>query len=78
MLANTSPTFGDPANWDNRIQAVRVGGMAAIVDLVMERFFSEKTRKGNATVLSSVRSVLLGTDPAGYIGCSAALRDFDS
>jgi 3-oxoadipate enol-lactonase / 4-carboxymuconolactone decarboxylase len=46
--------------------------------LAMQRFFSETTRKGNITALSSARSVLLGTDPAGYVGCCAALRDFDS
>jgi 3-oxoadipate enol-lactonase / 4-carboxymuconolactone decarboxylase len=78
VLANTSPDFGDPANWDSRIRAVRSGGMMAIVDLAMQRFFSETTRKGNITALSSARSVLLGTDPAGYVGCCAALRDFDS
>jgi len=78
VLANTSPDFGDPANWDRRIHAVRTGGIAAIVDLATQRFFSEKARKGSAAVVSSARSVLLGTDPAGYIGCCAALRDFDS
>ena len=78
VLANTSPRFGDPANWDSRIQAVRTGGMAAIVDLAMQRFFSERTRTGNAAFVSSARSVLLGSNPVGYLGCCAALRDFDS
>ena len=78
VLANTSPRFGDSTNWANRIHAVREGGMAAIADLAMQRFFSEKTRKANSGLVSSARSVLLGTDPAGYIGCCAALRDFDS
>ena len=27
---------------------------------------------------AAIRSVLLGTDPVGYVGCCAALRDFDS
>ena len=43
VLSNTSPRFGDPANWESRIQAVREGGMAAIVDAVMGRFFSART-----------------------------------
>jgi 3-oxoadipate enol-lactonase / 4-carboxymuconolactone decarboxylase len=78
VLANTSPRFGDPTNWDNRIKAVREGGMGAIVELAMQRFFSEKTRKDDRASVSSARSVLLGTNPTGYIGCCAALRDFDS
>lgn len=78
VLANTSPRFGDSTNWDNRIKAVREGGMGAIVELAMQRFFSEKTRRDDRASVSSARSVLLGTDPTGYIGCCAALRDFDS
>jgi len=78
ILADTSPRFGDPANWNDRIRSVRQGGMAAIVDAVMARFFSEKTRAGANPYVSSTRAVFLGTDPVGYIGCCTALRDFDS
>lgn len=76
ILANTSPTFGDPANWERRIEAVRKGGMAAIAEIAMQRFFSAESL---ATCIEAhtVRSVLLGTNPVGYIGCCAALRDTD-
>ena len=76
VLANTSPRFGDRANWENRIKAVREGGMAAIVNLALQRFFSEKTLQSSNARVSSIRAVLLGTNPEGYIGCCAALRDF--
>lgn len=78
VLANTSPKFGDPATWNSRIQSVREGGMAAIVEVVMRRFFSEKSRAGENPYVSSTRAVFVGTDPVGYLGCCAALRDFDS
>ncbi len=78
ILANTSPRFGDPATWKARIQSVREGGMAAIVEVVMRRFFSEKSRASDNPYVSSTRGVFLGTDPVGYLGCCAALRDFDS
>jgi 3-oxoadipate enol-lactonase / 4-carboxymuconolactone decarboxylase len=78
VLANTSPRFGDPANWNSRIDAVRDGGMAAIVDVVMPRFFSDKSWHGDNDDVASIRAVFLGTNPAGYIGCCAALRNFDS
>lgn len=78
VLANTAPRFGDPAMWASRMKAVRDGGMAAIVDLALQRFFSENTRKAADPYVSSIRSVLLATDPAGYIGCCAALRDFQT
>lgn len=75
VLANTSPQFGPPANWETRIKMVREGGMAAIADMAMQRFFSAETLAGGNAYASSVRSVLLATDPAGYVGCCAALRD---
>ena len=78
VLANTSARFGDRANWENRIKAVREGGMAAIVSLALQRFFSEKTLQTPNEYVSSIRAVLLGTNPEGYVGCCAALRDFDN
>jgi 3-oxoadipate enol-lactonase / 4-carboxymuconolactone decarboxylase len=75
ILSNTSPRFGDLASWASRIQSVREGGMAAIVDVVIQRFFSART---NPAYAASVRAVFLATDPIGYVGCCGALRDFDS
>ncbi len=77
VLANTSPRFGTPENWKARIEAVQQGGMSAIVDLAMQRFFSPQFLARDQAYPASIRSVLLGTDAAGYIGCCAALRDFD-
>jgi len=77
VLANTSPQFVPRTNWDTRIAAVRKGGMNAIVDLAMQRFFSPATLAQQNPYAGSIRSTLLGTDPAGYVGCCAALRDMD-
>jgi 3-oxoadipate enol-lactonase / 4-carboxymuconolactone decarboxylase len=77
ILANTSPRFGDVSMWKARIDAVRQGGMAAISDMAMQRFFSAEFAASSPHA-SSIRSVFLGTDADGYIGCCAALRDFDS
>jgi 3-oxoadipate enol-lactonase/4-carboxymuconolactone decarboxylase len=77
VLANTSPQFGPRSNWEARMQAVSSGGMAAIVDMAMQRFFSPETVAQGDPHAASVRRVLLGTDPSGYAGCCAALRDVD-
>jgi 3-oxoadipate enol-lactonase / 4-carboxymuconolactone decarboxylase len=78
VLANTSPKFGERSNWETRIKMVSEGGMAAIVDMAMQRFFSPQHLATANQYASIVKSVLLGTDPVGYLGCCAALRDFDS
>jgi len=78
VLANTAPKFGSREQWETRIRMVREGGMAAILDLAMQRFFSSETLARGNPVVDSTKSVFLGTNPAGYVGCCAALRDFDS
>jgi 3-oxoadipate enol-lactonase len=75
VLANTSPKFGTDELWNTRINAVKEGGMAAVTEAGMERFFSRQNRA--AAYAQSIRRVLLGTDPAGYVACCAALRDVD-
>jgi 3-oxoadipate enol-lactonase/4-carboxymuconolactone decarboxylase len=78
VLANTSPQFGPRSNWEARIKAVSEGGMKSIVDMAMGRFFSPETLARDDVYASAVRMVLLDTDPTGYIGCCAALRDVDN
>ncbi|MGZ4859529.1 MAG: bifunctional 3-oxoadipate enol-lactonase/4-carboxymuconolactone decarboxylase PcaDC [Candidatus Angelobacter sp.] len=81
VLANTSPKFGTPDTWDARRKAVLEGGMSAIVDAVMQRFFSlqnQSPHRQAATFAQSTRAVLLGTDPKGYAACCTALRDADT
>lgn len=77
VLANSSPKFGTAEIWETRIRAVRQGGIKAIADVTMQRFFGEDMQAQAAPQAQSVRSVLLGTDTAGYLGCCAAVRDVD-
>jgi 3-oxoadipate enol-lactonase len=76
VLANTAPKFGTAEIWNARIKAVQEGGMQAIVEAIMQRFFSPD--KQESTWAQSTRAVLLGTDPQGYAACCAALRDADA
>jgi 3-oxoadipate enol-lactonase / 4-carboxymuconolactone decarboxylase len=76
VLANTSPQFATRDIWEARRKAVNEGGMKAIADAVMQRFFSP-TRQTSAYG-QSTRLVLLGTEPAGYSGCCSALRDVNT
>jgi 3-oxoadipate enol-lactonase/4-carboxymuconolactone decarboxylase len=78
VLASTSPQFGMRANWETRINAVLTGGMSAFVDTAMQRFFMPGTLSADKPFVASTRTVFLGTDPVGYAGCCAALRDLDN
>jgi 3-oxoadipate enol-lactonase/4-carboxymuconolactone decarboxylase len=43
----------------------------------MQRFFSPGTLTKADPYAASIRSIILGTDRVGYLGCCAALRDMD-
>ena len=76
VLANTSPRT-DAAAMETRRQAVLDGGMTAVVDTVMGRFFSPSTLAAPTVVTANSGRALLATDPVGYAGCCAAIREMD-
>jgi len=75
VLANTAPKFGTAETWDARRKAVLEGGMGAIVEAIMQRFFSAENQQ--SVWAQSTRAIILGTDPVGYAACCTALRDAD-
>ena len=77
VLANTSPRFSDPSVMDNRRRTALESGMAPLEESVMGRFFSPERLKANPPVVAAMRRVLLATNPVGYAGCCAAVRDMD-
>jgi 3-oxoadipate enol-lactonase len=77
VLASTAARFGTPEMWEARRKAVREGGMAAVVDATMQRFFPPDMLARGDPYAQATRAVLLGTDPAGYTACCAAVRDVD-
>ena len=76
VLANTSPQ-PDAQAMETRRQTVLQSGMAAVTEIVMGRFFSPRLLKANPPLVAGARRVLLSTDPEGYAGCCAAVRDTD-
>jgi 3-oxoadipate enol-lactonase len=79
VLANTTSSYGAGGRsmWEARAQAVEDGGMAAITDLAMTRYFSDEFRARHGAVVERVRGRFLETNPQGYIGCCDAIRDLD-
>jgi 3-oxoadipate enol-lactonase/4-carboxymuconolactone decarboxylase len=77
VLANTSPKVAEPSLFEGRRRAVLEQGMTPISDAVMQRFFSARTLGRGLPIVASTRATLLSTNPAGYAGCCAAIRDMD-
>jgi len=76
-LANTSARVPDPGIFGARRQVVLEHGMAPVADIAIERCFSARMRASGHPAVASIRNILLATDPIGYAGCCAAIRDMD-
>jgi 3-oxoadipate enol-lactonase len=77
VFANTAACIGTTEIWNARIDAVRTGGMAAVRDAVLARFLSEGFRQRHPEVVRQIGEMIQATNPTGYIGACAALRDGD-
>ena len=76
VIANSSPR-PDAAAFETRRRAVLDDGLAPIEPQAMGRFFSPAFLAANSAPVTWARRTLLGTDPVGYAGCCAAIRDMD-
>ena len=77
VLACTAARIGDAALWAARIEEVRVRGLPAMSEAVMERWFSAAWRDAEPGPLALWRAMLERQLPEGYAATCAALRDAD-
>ena len=79
VLSNTTAVYppAGKAAWAQRIEAVRAGGMAAVADLVVQRYLHEGFRAANPGVAASLRERILANEPGSYIAACRAVADVD-
>jgi 3-oxoadipate enol-lactonase len=63
--------------WEERIAIAQQGGMPALLESTMQRWFPPETLKANPPHMDKIRPMILSTPVNGFIGCSAALGDHD-
>ncbi len=72
VLACTRAWFDGPEGWAERAAAVRAGGVEAIADAVLERWFTPAFRDR-----ARWRAMMTSIDPEGYARCCEVLGDTD-
>jgi 3-oxoadipate enol-lactonase len=73
----SSPAGAAPA-WNERMDAVRrAGSVAPLADATMERWFTDAFKPRKPRRWQQIRDTIAATTPQGYLGCSAAIMDFD-
>jgi len=76
-LLCTSARLGPPSMWAERAYLVRQGGLAAIADAMVARWFTPEFASRHAGVVAWARRMLVTTPEAGYIACCAAIETMD-
>ena len=77
ILCDTAPKIGTKDMWTDRIKRVKEGGIEAISDDILARWFSNSFLKNEADELQMWRSMLTRTTKSGYIGCCEAISRCD-
>jgi len=77
LLLAAGNQIGTRAAWDERIAAVERGGMAAVVEGVLQRWFTPRTLTERPELVDGFRTMLLRAPAAGYAAGCRAVRDAD-
>ncbi len=77
VLCDTAHKIGTAQMWNDRIEAVLEGGLAAIADSVMDRWFSNQFLEHQLAQLHGYRNMFTRTSVEGYLATCAAIRDTD-
>lgn len=77
VLCATASRIGTPEVWNPRIAAVRAGGVAAVRDGVLERWFTPATHASDPDLVRGFGIMLERTPAEGYAAACEAIRDAD-
>ncbi len=75
VLSNTAAKIGTHEIWQGRFDMIRAGGMEAVADATMERWFSKAWHGSDQ--IAPWREMLVATEPDGYIGTGHAIAGTD-
>jgi 3-oxoadipate enol-lactonase len=78
VLSNTGAKIGTDETWNARLEVLRAGGVAAVADGVIARWFTESFRQRAPDTVARARRMLLATPREGYLACAEAVRDCDA
>jgi 3-oxoadipate enol-lactonase len=77
VFADTAARVGTEEGWRARAETVRIHGMDAVTDLVLDRFFSPAFRAAGSPAVAAVERMLREASVDGYAGSCDALARAD-
>lgn len=77
ILANTSAYLGPADQWDTRLASVLKADPSETAEMFLGNWFPRSLLNANGPMIAKIRAMLLATDPQGFAGSYAAVRDMD-
>ena len=80
MWCDTMPATAPGAadSWGPRMQVVQqANSLAPLADATVERWLTDAVRQRDPARWQQIRDTVIGTTAAGYLGCAAAILDYD-
>jgi 3-oxoadipate enol-lactonase len=80
LLCDTLPAAPTAAKaaWAERIGIVsKANSLAPLAEVTMERWFTDAFKRRNPARWQQIHDTIVGTTPEGYLGCAAAIQNFD-
>lgn len=82
VLCSTSSGYGDGNSiaklWEQRIAQAHAGGMEAMVDGTLGRWFTEPYRFENPAVMDRIATLIRSTPLTGYAACGRMVASLDT
>jgi 3-oxoadipate enol-lactonase len=77
VLCDTTARIGTEESWDQRIAEVGRGGIEAVAEATLERWFTADFRSRRSADLAGMRAMLTRTSRQGYLAACGALKRAD-
>ncbi len=77
ILCDTGAKIGDEKMWNERIEAIKEGGLGSVVEANMKRWFTPDFHKNRADELQGYKNMFTRQPLEGFLGTASAIRDTD-
>jgi 3-oxoadipate enol-lactonase len=77
VLCDTAAKIGTDEIWDQRMAQIEHGGIEALADAILERWFTADFRAARSSELAGMRAMLTRTPKQGYLAACGALKRAD-
>jgi 3-oxoadipate enol-lactonase len=77
ILSNTNYYYPDKTFWTGRIEFLREKGLGGLVDVNMERWFTQGFRERAPETIERMKEMFLSSNLDGYIACCEAIAAMD-